>query len=233
MLLRAVMYGWLWAGIAMASPLTFILGKGEQECFYTLTPDTDCEISYYFAVQHGDNNDYKLNYDIYGPDSSGKAIISRSGERQGEWTFVGDSKGEYSFCFDNPSQYNERVVDLEIKYKCDRQGPLDVKRANRRQERNIVPLKGVDASENGSGMSEQLHRSLDDKLDVIERQLYLLERNMDYYSTRNERNHYTVSSTERRITLFSIYGILLIVGMSLGQILVLKWIFKESRRQQV
>ncbi|CAL9734421.1 protein Erp3p [Monosporozyma servazzii] len=232
MLLKSVLYASLCAGISMASPLTFILGKGEQECFYTLTPDIDCEISYYFAVQHADNNDYKLNYDIYGPDSSGKAIISRSGERQGEWTFIGDSKGEYSFCFDNPSQYSERVVDLEIKYKCDRQGPIDVKRANRKQERNI-PLKRGDGTSSEGGMSEQLHRSLDDKLDVIERQLYILERNMDYYSTRNERNHYTVSSTERRITMFSIYGILLIVGMSLGQILVLKWIFKESRRQQV
>lgn len=215
--------------VAGASPLTFILGKGAQECFYTLTPDTDCEISYYFSVQHGEQNDYDLNYDIYGPESRGEAIISRKGERQGEWAFIGDSKGEYSFCFDNPSAYYERVVDLEIKYKCDRQGSVDVKRAGRRQERNIPSTKGGQSE----GMSEQLHRSLDDKLDTIERQLYMLERNMQYYSTRNDRNHYTVSSTVHRITMFSIYGILLIIGMSVGQIMVLKWYFNRSRRHQV
>lgn len=231
MLLKIVTYASLCLGATMASPLTFILGKGEQECFYTLTPDIDCEISYYFAVQHGENNDYKINYDVYGPGGSGKAIISRSGERQGEWAFTGESKGEYSFCFDNPSQYYERVVDLEINYKCDRQGPIDIKRANRKQERNI-PMKQV-GNDDKNELSESLNRSLDDKLDVIERQLHMLEQNMNYYSTRNERNHHTVSSTERRITMFSIYGILLILGMSMGQILVVKWIFKESRRQQV
>lgn len=47
---------------AKASPLTFQLKKGEKECLYALTPDVDCTISYYFAVQQGESNDFDVNY---------------------------------------------------------------------------------------------------------------------------------------------------------------------------
>ena len=62
---------------AEASPLTFELNKGRKECLYTLTPDIDCTISYYFAVQQGESNDFDVNYEIFAPDDKNKPIIER------------------------------------------------------------------------------------------------------------------------------------------------------------
>lgn len=161
---------------------------------------------------------------MYGPGSEGHPITSGEGETQGHWTFTGDHMGEYTFCFNNPSAYYEQVVDLEISYRCDRRGPVDVRREERARVRDVRQNEIV---------SDALHESIDDKLDVIDRELYVLERNMGYYMTRNERNHYTVASTAKRITNFSVCGILLVVGMSLSQIALLKWVFAESRKQRV
>ncbi|KAK5959569.1 Erp3p PWA37_003532 [Arxiozyma heterogenica] len=214
--------------LVKASPITFILDKNKQECFYLLTPDTDCEITYYFSsTQDGTSegittNKPDLNYEIFAPDSRDVPIISKQNERKGQWGFVGKHRGEYSFCFKNPSLYDPIPVELELTYKCEKQSSLDKKRAIRRQEHKIEhPIEQI---------SEQMYISLSDRLDSIERQLYMLEKNMKYYITRNDRNHYTVSSTVNRITMFSIYGILLIIGMSWCQIMILKWIFNRSRK---
>ena len=214
--------------VAKASPVTFILDRNKQECFYLLTPDIDCEITYYFSTQDDESskstatNDNILNYEIFGPDSSSVPMISKQNERKGHWRFIGDYKGEYSFCFQNPSSYDPIPVELELTYKCEKQSDLDKKRAIRRQEHKIEhPIEQI---------SEQLYTSLSDELDSLERQLYMLEENMEYYITRNARNHYTVTSTVNRITMFSIFGILLIIGMSWCQISVLKWIFNKSRK---
>lgn len=215
------------AVVVKGSPITFVLDENTQECFYLLTPDVDCEITYYFSTQEETSegtttNEYSLNYEIFGPDSKNEPIISKRNERRGQWGFIGDHKGEYSFCFQNPSLYDPISVEVELAYKCERQSDLDKKRAIRRQERKLEhPIEQI---------SDQLYTSLSDKLDSIERQLYMLEKNMEYYITRNDRNHYTVSSTVNRITMFSIYGILLIIGMSWCQIMVLKWIFNRSRK---
>ncbi|CCF58827.1 hypothetical protein KAFR_0F02300 [Kazachstania africana CBS 2517] len=210
--------------VVCASPVTFELKKGITDCFNILTPTTDCQVIYYFAVQFGENEDYKLSYDIYEPGSTGQGnpIISRVDERQGEWTFVGKHKGEYKFCFNGGSK-SDKVVDLEIQYDCDAVNDVRAdKRARRKANRN---LKKTD--------EDELSTSLENSIDSIERQLFELENNLRYYTTRNLRNHQTVSSTNRRIVLFSIYGILLVLGMSIGQILVLQWFFKESRKRKV
>ncbi|EJS44331.1 erp3p [Saccharomyces arboricola H-6] len=207
---------------AKASPLTFELKKGQKECLYTLTPDVDCTISYYFAVQQGESNDFDVSYEIFAPDDKNKPIIERSGERQGEWSFVGQHKGEYSLCFYG-GKAHDKIVDLEIKYTCERQDDArHERRKARKVQRNLRDSK-----------IDPLQDSLENSIDMIERQLHVLEGNIQYYKTRNSRNHDTVCSTERRIVMFSIYGILLIVGMSFSQIAILEFIFKESRKHNV
>lgn len=207
-----------------ASPLTFELKKGEDECFYTLTSDIDCDITYYFAVQDAPKNDYDINYKIYGPANHQQPIIERSNERQGEWAFLGDDKGEYKFCFEGGKTGN-KVVDFEIKYDCKQNN--DVRSKNREERKKLRNLRDFDSKE------DDLQTTLDDSIDTIERQLYSLENDMNYYNTRNSRNHLTVKSTESRIGWFSMYGILLVVGMSAAQILVLQFFFKQSRKSNV
>lgn len=210
------------SSLVIGSPVTFELSKGQRECFYTLTPDIGCTISYYFAVQEGDANDFQVNYEIFGPADKYTPLLKRSKERQGEWSFPAEHMGEYAFCFDGGQEHN-KIVDLEINYKCARE---ENERSERRKARK-EQRKLREASSN------KLQESLENSVDNIERQLYLLERNMQYYKTRNNRNHYTVRSTNRRVVLFSIYGILLLVGMSCAQVFVLQCFFKASRKHVV
>lgn len=208
--------------VASASPITFELKKGQKDCFYTLTADTDCNISYYFAVQEGEGNDFEVNYEVFGPADKYVPILERSRERQGEWSFLGEHKGEYAFCFYGGKEH-DKIIDLEINYKCEREEDIQAQRRKARKvQRNLRESK-----------VDPLQESLENSVDKIERQLYLLERNMQYYKTRNNRNHYTVRSTDRRIVLFSTYGILLVIGMSCAQVLLLQWFFKNSRRHVV
>lgn len=207
---------------ALSSPITFELQKGQRECYYTLTPDTECSVSYYFAVQEGEENDFQVNYEIFGPADKYNPILERSKERQGEWSFYAEHKGEYAFCFYG-GQEHDKIVDLEIKYDCNRQEDArSQKRKARKEQRRLRDTR-----------SDPLQNSLENSVENIERQLYLLERNMQYYKTRNNRNHYTVRSTNRRIVMFSIYGILLVIGMSCAQVVMLQWFFKVSRKHAV
>ena len=207
---------------AEASPLTFELNKGRKECLYTLTPDTDCTISYYFAVQQGESNDFDVNYEIFAPDDKNKPIIERSGERQGEWSFIGQHKGEYAICFYG-GKAHDKIVDLDFKYNCEHQDDIrNERRKARKAQRNLRDSK-----------TDPLQDSVENSIDTIERQLHVLERNIQYYKSRNTRNHHTVCSTEHRIVMFSIYGILLIIGMSCAQIAILEFIFRESRKHNV
>lgn len=216
----------IWLRLVNSSPLTFELPKGSQECYYGLTTDTFCTIFYYFAVQHGEGNDFDVSYSIYGPDDTartGKPIAERQNERQGEYSFLAEHKGEYAFCFYG-GKAHDKIVDLEITQVCPRlEGSRDEKRAARRASRNLRE----------AGDKDPLQDVLEESIDTIDEQLRTLERNLQNYKHRNIRNHYTVRSTERRIALFSAYGIALIIGMCIAQIAILQWFFQESRKQAV
>lgn len=203
------------------APFTFSIGSNAQECFYILTPDIDSVVSYYFAVQHSDDNKLVVDYEIFAPDNKYKPIIKREREAQGEWTFVGEHKGEYAFCF--KSDGASKVVDLEIKSKSgleDRRLKAVEKRKKARNRHRF-------------DTSDELQQSIENSVDLIERQLNILGKNMQYYKTRNSRNQHTVASTEKRIVWFSLYGILLVVAMGLAQIFILQMFFNESRKHVV
>lgn len=210
------------ANVILASPVTFELNKGLRECFYLLTPDIDCRVSYYFAVQAGESNDYDIDYEVFGPGQR-ESIIQRHKERQGEWTFNADHKGEYSICFYG-GKAHDKIVDFEMKYECNND-ERDIRNQRRKARKDQRQLR--------DDKDDKLQDSLENSIDLLEQKLYGLERSMQYYKTRNNRNHHTVSSTDKRIVMFSIYGILLVVGMSVAQIAVLQWFFTESRRQKV
>lgn len=205
-----------------SSPITFELTKGQKECFYVLTPDVGCSISYYFAVQEGESNDFLINYEIYGPLDAYSPILERFKERLGEWSFYAEHRGEYAFCFYGGQEHN-KIVDLDISYQC---GHEEDARSQRRKDRK--EQRRLRDSHN-----DPLQISLENSVDKIERQLYLLEQNMQYYENRNRRNHYTVCSTNRRIAWFSVYGILLVIGLGCAQVFVLNWFFRSSRKHAV
>lgn len=221
---RSVYILWLALHIAqtIGSPITFELQKGQKECFYTLTTDLDCSISYYFAVQQGNSNDMDIDYEVFGPDDKYSPIVERRKERQGEWSFLAEHKGEYRFCFDGGPD-NNKVIDLQITNKCNRdEDARSQKRLARKEQRNLRKSE-----------SDPLKESLENSVDQIERRLHQLENTMEYYQVRSLRNHGTVRSTDRRIVTFSVYGIFIIALMSMGQVSLLRWVFQKARRHVV
>lgn len=209
-------------GIILSSPVTFELPKGQTECFYTLTPEAHCTITYYFAVLGSQSNDNAVDCKIYDPSDRESPIIERSDIRLGEWSFLGELRGEYAFCFQGSDEYN-KIVDLDIRYEC--HNGLDVLSQERKTRREARNLRGLH--------TDPLKSSVENSVDKIEEQLYQLEGNLLYYKARNRRNHHTVRSTDSRIVLFSIYGILLVIGMGLVEIIILKWFFRESRKHAI
>ncbi|CAK7910076.1 protein Erp3p [[Candida] anglica] len=195
------------------SALTFTLGAQETSCFYIFTTKPRTSISYYFAVQSG--GAFDVDYTIKNPRD--EVIVSEDKQRQGDFVFTADLVGEYEFCFANDmSTFAEKVVDFEIKFESEE--GMDFK-ADMPDQPNSKPIAHVE--------------SMQSTVDSIDSQLDGLLRTLQYYKTRNNRNQATVKSTESRIYYFSIFEVLLMVGMAALQITIVQLFFKGSRKQLV
>lgn len=199
--------------LVAGSALTFRLGAQEKACFYINIEKPRTPISYYFAVQSG--GAFDVDYTITDPRKV--VIYSEDKQRQGEYMFNGDYVGEYEFCFSNGmSTFAEKIVDFEI--KTDEEDSNSFK-ANLPQHPNSKPIAHVESM-------QATVEKIDDQLDG-------LLRTLQYYKTRNNRNQDTVKSTESRIYYFSIFEVLLMVGMAFLQITIVQLFFKGSRKQLV
>lgn len=200
------------AQLIAASALTFILGAQETACYYVFTKKANTPILFYFAVQSGGSFD--VDYAIKNPRN--EEIIADQKVRQGDFTFHADIVGEYEFCFSNGmSTYAEKVIDFEIKFEDDD----EAFRANMPSQPNQQPIAHVE--------------NMQETVNNIDNQLDGLLKTLQYYKTRNNRNQATVKSTESRIYYFSIFEVLLMVGMAALQIVIVQLFFKGSRRQLV
>lgn len=205
MLLNSLSVAVLYAAAVSGSALTFLLKPEEKSCFYILTEKPKTQVGYYFAVQSG--GAFDIDYTITNP--QGKVVASESKQRQGDWVFNADVVGEYEFCFSNEmSTFAEKFVDFEINLDNDFKADLP-------------EIKNSGAKLVSSSLS------------TIESKLNSLLKKLQYYKTRNNRNQSTVRSTESRIFYFSLYEVLLVVGMAVFQISVVQYFFKGSRRQLV
>ncbi|CAK9435805.1 uncharacterized protein LODBEIA_P04820 [Lodderomyces beijingensis] len=203
----------LYAAWTNASAFTFILGAQEKSCFYVFTERPNTQIRYYFAVQSGGSFD--VDYVITDPNSN--IIYQEHKKRQGDFVFPATTVGEYEFCFSNGmSTYSEKVVDFEIELEDEDSKSV---KASLPDSPNAKPLAHV----------ENMKRTVD----KIESQLEGLSKTLQYYKTRNNRNQATVRSTESRIYYFSIFEVLLMVGMAFLQITIVQLFFKGSRKQLV
>lgn len=199
--------------VASASALTFALGAQETQCYYILIEKPKTSISYYFAVQSG--GAFDIDYTIKNP--RGEVIDLGEKKRQGEFVILADITGEYEVCFANGmSTFAEKVIDFEITFAENDHTDF---RANLPDQPNAKPLQHV-----GNMLST---------VEKIDEQLDNLQRTLQYYKTRNNRNHATVKSTESRIYYFSIFEVLLMVGMAFLQITVVQLFFRGARKQLV
>ncbi|KAK6458050.1 emp24/gp25L/p24 family/GOLD-domain-containing protein [Scheffersomyces xylosifermentans] len=197
-----------------ASAITFILGAKDKQCYYVFTEKPMTQIGYYFAVQDGGSFD--VDYAIKNP--RGDIIVNEEKQRQGDFVFSAEYPGEYEFCFSNGmSTFADKIIDFEIKFEKD--DTANGAKASMPQQPNTKPLAHVE--------------SMQATVDKIDHQLDGLLRTLQYYKTRNNRNQATVKSTESRIYYFSIFEVLLMVGMAFLQITIVQFFFKGSRKQLV
>lgn len=191
----------------MASAITFQVAPNAKECFYAFNKEQNTNLGYYFAVQSGGSFD--INYEIKAPD--GKIIVSEKKQRQGDYVFNANQQGEYEFCFDNEmSTFAEKVIDFELKD-------------------DSAHLAQLPEMPKGNPAVDVMMKSVQS----IENKLQGLTNTLNYYKTRINRNQSTVKSTESRILLFSMFDLLLMLGMALFQIAVVKFFFQGSRKQLV
>ncbi|CAK9681647.1 unnamed protein product [Candida parapsilosis] len=214
MYIQSILCVLAFAQLISASAFTFILGAKEKSCFYVFTEKPSTQIRYYFAVQSGGSFD--VDYVISDPNQN--IIYQENKKRHGDFVFPAQTPGEYEFCFSNTmSTYSEKVVDFEIEVE-DESTSNNVK-ASLPNQPNAKPLAHV----------ENMRATVDN----IESQLDGLAKTLQFYKTRNSRNQATVQSTESRIFYFSVFEVLLMVGMAVLQITIVQLFFKGSRKQLV
>ncbi|KAK9456989.1 emp24/gp25L/p24 family/GOLD-domain-containing protein [Dipodascopsis uninucleata] len=192
-----------------ATALTYNVAANEKACFYTYNEKPGVKVAFYFAVQSGGSFD--IDYSVISP--SQKVVLDGERERQGDFVFTANEVGEYKFCFLNEmSTFAEKMVDFEI--------------AVENEARAELPVKQAGGTEEETSLLENSIHSVSGKLTAI-------SRTQKYFRTRENRNFSTVKSTESRIFYFSVIEVLGIVGMSVGQVLVVKLFFTGSRKGYV
>ena len=215
MYIQSILCVLAFAQLISASAFTFILAAKEKSCFYVFTEKPSTQIRYYFAVQSGGSFD--VDYVITDPNQN--VIYQDNKKRHGDFVFPAQIPGEYEFCFSNTmSTYLEKVVDFEIEVEGDGTGSKSVK-ASLPNQPNAKPLAHVE--------------NMRATIDSIDEQLNGLAKTIQFYKTRNGRNQATVQSTESRIFYFSVFEVLLMVGMAVLQITIVQLFFKGSRKQLV
>lgn len=203
--MRLILAG-LAATAASAFPLIVKVPANGIECFYGQVHNPGTQIGFSYSVQAGGAFDVDMT--IRAPDS---AVIERQERsREGEFGFRATQTGEYEFCFSNDmSTFSDKTVEFDIQIDSDIKAVLPPTVGDRDTER-----------------LEQYIQSIDDQAnDLI--------RSLQYYKTRNNRNQSTVKSTESRIFYFSVFEVLLMVGMGLLQVTVVQLFFTGARKQLV
>lgn len=196
------------ASVAMAAaiPLTVKIPANGMECFYGQVHTIGSKIGFTYSVQAGGSFDIDLA--IRSPDQN--ILYQQSKESQGEYAFAASQTGDYEFCFSNDmSTFSEKSIefDLNIDSSIRAELPTNVGAdSTGTVERSITKLESL---------VDELHRSL------------------QYYKTRNNRNESTVKSTEARIFYFSIFEVLLMVGMGLLHVTIVQLFFTGSRKHLV
>ncbi|ANB15830.1 Erp3p [Sugiyamaella lignohabitans] len=194
------------SSVVLSFPLTVKVPANDIECYYGQVHTVGAKVGFSYAVQAGGSFDIDLT--IRGPDK--RVIYEQPKDSQGEFAFAASSPGEYEFCFSNDmSTFSEKTVEFDISIDTD--------------------IKASLPSSVGVGDTDRVEQSIS----TIEDRTSSMLRSLHYYKTRNNRNESTVKSTEARIFYFSIFEVLLMVGMGVLHVTIVQLFFTGSRKQLV
>lgn len=191
---------------ALAFPLTVIVAANDVECFYGEAYQPGVKIGFSYAVQSG--GQFDIDFKVKAP--NGEVLYDQPKESQGEYSFAARTAGEYQFCFSNDmSTFSDKVVEFDLSIDSE--------------------IKATLPPSVGSGDTDFVERAITS----IEERTANMVRSLQYYKTRNNRNESTVKSTENRIFWFSIFEVLLMVGMGVLHVTIVQLFFTGSRKQLV
>jgi len=189
--------------IELSLCFTYRMFPNENACFYGIVEKPGEKIGFYFAVQSG--GAFDIDYEVTGP--SGKVILSGVSERQGEYVFTSQMAGDHKFCFSNTmSTFAEKMVDFEITIE--------------HELKEAAPL---------SETSEKVLSPMEQSLNYIANKLNVVQKYARYFRTRQNRNHYTVISTEKKVFWFALLESILIVTMSVLQVVFIRRFFTSTK----
>lgn len=190
----------------MAFPLTVVVAANDVECFYGEAYDPGVKIGFTYAVQSG--GQFDIDFKVIAP--NGEILFDQPKESQGEFAFSARTAGDYQFCFSNDmSTFSDKLVEFDLNIDSDIKASLPP----------TVGQQGADLVERA--------------IATIEERTSNIIRSLQYYKTRNKRNESTVKSTENRIFYFSVFEVLLMVGMGILHVTIVQLFFTGSRKQLV
>ncbi|CCH42797.1 putative secreted protein [Wickerhamomyces ciferrii] len=174
-----------------------------KECIFHELNDDDHSLVINYQVLQGGN--FELDFEITSP--KGESIIKQTNEKYADFLLKTFGLGEYTFCFTNPFNVIKKVeFSIELEHKKD--------------SSNSKP------KDKDSIISEH-------SLDEIDRNINKIEKISNYLRAREWRNMSTVESTNSRIFYLSISIILLMVVVSVGQALIVQFLFQSRTKNYV
>ncbi|PWN50710.1 hypothetical protein IE53DRAFT_82068 [Violaceomyces palustris] len=187
-----------------AAALTTLLEPHEKSCFYAWVDKAGEKVGFYFAVQSGGTFD--IDYAVHSPTEV--VIIEGKKERQLDIIFTGNEVGEYSFCFENDmSTFAEKLIDFDITVES--------------EPRLDIPISSAALLSDHSAPLEESISKMAEKLTAI-------SRTQKYFRVRENRNYSTVKSTQSRIFWYSVIESLVMIGISVGQVYVVRMLFEKG-----
>jgi len=115
--------------------------------------------------------------------------------------------GDHKFCFSNTmSTFAEKMVDFEITIE--------------HELKEAAPL---------SETTEKVLSPMEQSLNYIANKLGVIQKYARYFRTRQNRNHYTVISTEKKVFWFALIESILIVTMSVLQVVFIRRFFTTTK----
>lgn len=168
----------------------------------------------YYDLKHDDDalvinyqvlsgGDFELDFEIVSP--NGQTIIKQENEKYADFLLKTFGLGEYSFCFSNSYNAMKKVeFGIELQKQEDTGKPVD----------------------SDSIVSEHA-------IDEIDRQLTTIGKTLNYLRAREYRNLSTVQSTESRIVWLSIAIMIIMALISVGQTLIVEFLFTSREKNYV
>ncbi|ODQ68005.1 endosomal cargo receptor Erp3 [Nadsonia fulvescens var. elongata DSM 6958] len=202
MKLLTVLTSLLLGVLSHAATLTVQLNANEHQCFYGQVEQPNSRIGFFYQVLKG--GEFDVDYTIKDPEGK----IVNSGDKLKHLDLITTAKvaGDYEFCLSNDmSTFADKFIEFEIQIESSFKAELPDTKYNPDTE------------------------IIEHSLSSLEVKVSQITRSLQYYKTRNFRNENTVSSTSTRVFWFSLFELLLMVGMSVVQVVIVHQFFKGAR----